>query len=60
MIAKVIIKLSSGTVPHDMTLVEWCTSYKLKASYSLQASKMVKAVIAEYNTSYDNNVERSE
>ena len=60
MIAKGIIKTSSGTVTHDVKREAWCTSSNLEASYSLHASDLVKSGIAEYNTSYDNTVEGSE
>ena len=60
MIAKGILKISSGTVSHDVTREAWCTYSNLEASYSLHASEMVKAGIDEYNTSYDKTVERSE
>ena len=60
MIAKGILKISSGTVSHDVTREAWCTYSNLEASYSLHASEMVKAGIDEYNTSYDETVERSE
>ena len=60
MIAKEILKISSGIIPHDVTQEAWCTSSNLEASYSLHDSEIVKAGIDEYNTSYDETVERSE
>ena len=60
MISNGIIKISSGTVPHDVTREAWCTSSHLEAPYSLHASELVNAGIAEYNTSYDENFEGSE
>ena len=50
MIAKGIIKSSSETVPHGVMQEAWCTSSNLEASYILNASELVKAFIAEYNT----------
>ena len=58
-IAKVIIKISSGTVTHDMTQEAWCTSYNLEASYTKHAIDMVKYGISEYYTSYEKTVEGS-
>ena len=53
MIVKVILKCSTGTVPHNVTQEACCTSSNLEAYYSLHASELAKADISEYNTSYD-------
>ena len=60
MIAKGILKISSGTVPHEMMQEAWCTSSNLEASYSLHVSELVNYGISKYNTSYEETVERSE
>ena len=60
MIAKGFLKISSGTVPHDMTREAWGTSSNLEASYILHSSETVKYGIAEYNTSYNDTVDGSE
>ena len=56
MIAKGILKIFSGTVPHDVMQDACCTSSKLDASYGLHTSEMVKSGIYEYNNSYDETV----
>ena len=56
MIAKGIIKISSGTVTHDVTREDWCTSSNLEAFYSLHASEMSEYGNSKYNTSYDETV----
>ena len=60
MIAKGILKSPSGTIPHEVTRESWCNSSNMEASYGLHASELAKYGIAEYNTSYDENVEGSE
>ena len=60
MISKDILKSSSWTVPHDVTREAWCVSSNLEDSYSLYASELVKAGVAEYTTSYDETFEGSE
>ena len=57
MIAKGILKISSGTFPHDVTREVWSTSSIMEASYSLHTSELLKFRIYEYNTSYDETVE---
>ena len=57
MIAKVILKSCSGTVPHDVTREAWWDSSNLEASYSLHDSEPVKYGIPKYTTSYDKTVE---
>ena len=59
MTAKGILKISSGTVTHEVMQEAWCTSSNLEASYSLHDSELVKSGISEYNTSYEENVEGS-
>ena len=54
------LKISNGTVPYDVTQEAWCASSNLEDSYSLNASDLVKAGIAEYNTYYEDTVEGSE
>ena len=60
MLANDILKISSGTVPHDVKQEAWCNSSNLEAYYSLHASELEKYGIAEYNTSYDKTVEGPE
>ena len=60
MIAMVVLKNSSWTVTHDVTQEVWCTSSSMEGSHILHTSDLVKAGIAEYNTSYDETVEGSE
>ena len=60
MIAKSIIKKSSGTTTYDVTQETRCTSYNLEAYYNLHVSEMAKAGIYEYNNSYDETVDKSE
>ena len=57
MVAKGILKISSGAIPHDVMREAWYTSSNLEASYSLHASELVKSGIAGFNTSYDKTVE---
>ena len=60
MVAKGILKISSGAIPHDVMREAWCTSSNMEASYSLHVSDLVKSGTAKYNTSYENTVEGSE
>ena len=57
MTAMGVLRSYSGTVPRDVTQEAWSTSSNPEASYSLHASDLMKAGIAEYNTSYDETVE---
>ena len=60
MTAMGVLRSYSGTVPRDVTQEAWPTSSNLEVSYSLHVSDLIKAGIAEYNTSYDETVEGSE